>query len=221
MPKIIRLKPLNPRKGIHLRVYTCFGITFRVDAGWYEVSDEVAKYLTTVHQSAEADESPPAFDVFASSEDALAHEAAEARRVRERAEANDPHRVHVVTARDAGGRPPREPISQADRSALTTRDLPRADTTDNLPGDEGDLETEDLARVVERASPRPRATRLVNPDDPDTAVEGGELDEGGPPAPATAPTRTNVQPGTPPHTPGRRRTAAVASPKAPEPPKDG
>jgi len=221
MSKIARLRPLNVRKGLVLRTYTVFGITFKVEAGWYEVSDEVAKVLKTIHQSAENDESPLAFEVYDKAEDALAADAAEKRRQREHAEATDPHRVHRVTAR-GDVRPPREPISPAERSTLTTRDLPRADTTDNLPGSEDDLESTDLASDVERATPK-RPTRLVSPDDPDTAVEGGAADEGAEPAPPTAPTPTTAT--APISIPGRRRTGATsatkapAAPKAPEPPK--
>lgn len=60
----IRLKPYNPKRGYKLRIYSVFGLKFRVDGGWYKIDDaNVASYLKTVHNDNNDPESPLAFDV--------------------------------------------------------------------------------------------------------------------------------------------------------------
>ena len=50
MAKLIRLRPLDAKKGHVIRRYTAFSNTFEEAKGWYRVSDAVAGYLATVHQ---------------------------------------------------------------------------------------------------------------------------------------------------------------------------
>ena len=200
---IIRLKPLDPRRGLKLRSYTYRGVKYAVDAGWYEVDAATAAYLKQVRNDSENPESPPAFDVFATQEEALAFEDAQRRKLRERAEASDPIRVHRVT------RP------QPPSDVLTTRDLPRADTTDGLEGDEGDLESEDLAAEVSKTSRK--VVRYVDPEDQDTGVEvtadDDEADAPAPPPVVAAPPA--AVPGAPQGSRAARR-AALRNPGKPQ-----
>lgn len=214
MSKVIRLKPFNPRKGLKLRTYTYKGTAYKSEAGWYEVPDTIAAYLSTVHQEENNPESPPAFDVCATRADAMALETAEKRAEAMRAEAANPHRVHVVGSDGMT----ESTHASASRGTLSTSDL-RSDPTPTLKGSVEDLESDDLAADVSREERRaaPRTTRLVDPADPDTAVEGEpavavaeDLPPGGaaaePPAPPTAPV---VVPGAP--SSGRQRAPRARS----------
>jgi hypothetical protein len=60
---LVRLKAFDPRRGHVLRRYTYAGIKFHEERGWYRVARDVGDYLRTVHESAEAEYSPLAFDV--------------------------------------------------------------------------------------------------------------------------------------------------------------
>ena len=111
MAKLVRLKPHDPKKGHVIRRYTAFGVRFDEARGWYKVSDEVAKYLATVHQRPGDEDSPHAFDVCTEDE-AKAIEAAEKKKAEERARAAEPN---VADARDLSARAP----------DLTTADLPQ------------------------------------------------------------------------------------------------
>ena len=51
MAKLVRLKPLDKKKGHVIHRYTAFQTTFEEDKGWYRVPDHVASYLATVHMS--------------------------------------------------------------------------------------------------------------------------------------------------------------------------
>jgi len=64
MAKLVRLKPHDPKKGHVIRRYTAFAVRFEEARGWYKVSDEVAAYLSTVHQRPSDEDSPLAFDVL-------------------------------------------------------------------------------------------------------------------------------------------------------------
>lgn len=111
MAKLVRLKPHDPKKGHVIRRYTAFGVRFDEARGWYKVSDEVAKYLVTVHQRPGDEDSPLAFDVCTEDE-AKAIEASEKKKAEERARAAEPN---VADARDLSARTP----------DLTTADLPQ------------------------------------------------------------------------------------------------
>jgi hypothetical protein len=96
MAKLIRLKPLDAKKGHIIRRYTAFSTTFEEHKGWYRVSNEVAAYLATVHQVPNDEDTPLAFDVCTQDE-AKRIEAAEKKRAEERARAAEPN---VTTPRD-------------------------------------------------------------------------------------------------------------------------
>ncbi len=111
MSKLVRLKPHDPKKGHVIRRYTAFSIRFEEARGWYKVSDEVAAYLATVHQTPGDEDSPLAFDVC-TDEEAQRLEAAEKKKAEERARAAEPNvaQPHDVSVRSAD---------------LTTADLPQ------------------------------------------------------------------------------------------------
>jgi hypothetical protein len=96
MAKLIRLKPLDAKKGHVIRRYTAFSTTFEEHKGWYRVSDHVAAYLATVHQVPNDEDTPLAFDVC-TQEDAKRIDAAEKKRAEERARAAEPN---VAAPRD-------------------------------------------------------------------------------------------------------------------------
>jgi hypothetical protein len=96
MAKLIRLKPLDKKKGHVIHRYTAFQTTFEEAKGWYRVPDPVAAYLATVHQLPNDEDSPLAFDVCTPDE-AERIDAAEKKKAEERARAAEPN---VAMARD-------------------------------------------------------------------------------------------------------------------------
>lgn len=98
MPKLVRLKPYDPKKGHVLQRYTAFSIRFEEHRGWYKIADEIAAYLATVHQTPGDEDSPLAFDVCTEDE-AQRIESTEKKKVEERARAAEPH-VTDIAARD-------------------------------------------------------------------------------------------------------------------------
>ena len=99
MAKLVRLKPLDKKKGHVIHRYTAFQTTFEESKGWYRVPDHVAEYLATVHQLADDEDSPLAFDVC-TREEAQRIDAAEKKKAEERALAAEPN---VAMARDVAG----------------------------------------------------------------------------------------------------------------------
>lgn len=101
MAKLVRLKPHDPKKGHVIRRYTAFSIRFEEKRGWYKVSDEVATYLATVHQTPGDEDSPLAFDVC-NEQEAKAIEAVEKKKAEERARAAEPNvaQPYDVSAKD-------------------------------------------------------------------------------------------------------------------------
>ncbi len=99
MAKLIRLKPLDAKKGHVICRYTAFSTTFEEHKGWYRVSNEVADYLATVHQVPNDEDTPLAFDVC-TREEAQRIDVAEKKKAEERARAAEPN---VATARDVTG----------------------------------------------------------------------------------------------------------------------
>ncbi|TMQ08618.1 MAG: hypothetical protein E6J90_39870 [Deltaproteobacteria bacterium] len=99
MAKLVRLKPLDRKKGHVIHRYTTFQTTFEESKGWYRVPDHVAAYLATVHQLADDEDSPLAFDVC-TREEAQRIDAAEKKKAEERALAAEPN---VAMARDVAG----------------------------------------------------------------------------------------------------------------------
>ena len=61
--KLVRLKPHNPGRGFPLKRFAYFGIVFDAEKGWYRVSEEIAQYLSTVHQVPNDSYSQKAFDI--------------------------------------------------------------------------------------------------------------------------------------------------------------
>jgi hypothetical protein len=90
MAKLVRLKPLDAKKGHVIHRYTTFSTTFEEKKGWYRVSDEIAAYLATVHQIPNDEDTPLAFDVY-TEEEAKRIEAAEKKKAEERARAATPN----------------------------------------------------------------------------------------------------------------------------------
>lgn len=90
MAKLIRLKPLDAKKGHVIHRYTAFSTTFEERKGWYRVSDEMAAYLATVHEVPNDEDSPLAFDVC-TEEEAKRVEVAEKKKAEERARAAEPN----------------------------------------------------------------------------------------------------------------------------------
>ncbi len=90
MPKLVRIKPYDPKRGHVVRRYTVFSIRFDETRGWYRVADEVADYLGKVHQAPHDEDSPLVFDVCTEAE-AHALEEAERKKAEERAKAAEPN----------------------------------------------------------------------------------------------------------------------------------
>jgi len=110
---LVRLKPLDPRRGHVLRRYTYQGIKFHEERGWYRVGKAVADYVRSVHQQPADPHSPLAFDVCTEDE-ARAMEAKEKDAANARKTAGDDIKLSV--ARPAG--------------AVTTADLPESPKDD-------------------------------------------------------------------------------------------
>ncbi|MBI5535999.1 MAG: hypothetical protein HY898_24980 [Deltaproteobacteria bacterium] len=60
---LVRLKPYDPRRGHVLRRFTYAGVKIHEERGWHRVTKAVADYLRGVHQVANDEYSPLAFDV--------------------------------------------------------------------------------------------------------------------------------------------------------------
>lgn len=89
---LVRIKPVNPRKGFVLRTYVFADILFSVDRGWYEVPMSIADHLRTVHSRVGDPLSPLAFDVCSKGE-ATALVERERRAEQSPAEPTEPVRV--------------------------------------------------------------------------------------------------------------------------------
>ena len=90
MPKLVRIKPYDPKRGHVVRRYTVFSIRLDESRGWYRVADEVAEYLSKVHQAPHDEDSPLVFDVCTEAE-AHALEELERKKAEERAKAAEPN----------------------------------------------------------------------------------------------------------------------------------
>jgi hypothetical protein len=104
MAKLVRLKPLDAKKGHVIRRFTTFSTTFEEARGWYRVNEEMAAYLQTVHQVPNDEDTPKAFDVC-TDEEAKAIEAAEKRKAEERARAAEPNVAMPREVMSAGAVP--------------------------------------------------------------------------------------------------------------------
>jgi hypothetical protein len=103
MAKLVRLKPLDRRRGHVIQRYSAFSTVFDASRGWYRVSDEMAEHLATVHQIPEDEGSPLAFEVC-TEEEVTALDLSEKKKVEEaQARAPElnlatPHNPHDVRA---------------------------------------------------------------------------------------------------------------------------
>ena len=99
MPKVVRLKPYNPRKGYVLRRYVLGNQKFMADR-WYVVGDVMAEKLAKVHSRPDhPEDSPLAFDLFDSREEAEAQYTAEQEAEKE-ATVKNPEFVGALTTAD-------------------------------------------------------------------------------------------------------------------------
>lgn len=98
-----RLRPYNG-KTTKLRTYTVFGIKFQEEKGWYEVDEDVAAYLQTVHQSdgENAQDTPKAFDVVPSLDAAKQIDASERAKREATVRATADRATRVTSTRASG-----------------------------------------------------------------------------------------------------------------------
>ena len=94
MSKLVRLKPLNPRRGALCRRYMFRGFRFDVELGWYEVSDELALELKPLTQHDSDPEGVALFDIM-TREDALAEDAKEKSKIPGKSAADAPRSVDL------------------------------------------------------------------------------------------------------------------------------
>lgn len=123
-PLLVRLKPLNQKKGILVERYTYKGIQFQEKRGWYSIKNhEFAEELTELHQVHGDESTPKLFDVC-TREQAMALESKEKRKkgakaTVEEAEENTPRQLrNTITTRDVAlkaGRQPGRDVSRMSR----------------------------------------------------------------------------------------------------------
>ncbi len=149
MPKVARLKPFNRRRGQLLRRYVFENFKFQCDR-WYVVPDDVAAHLSTVHsQPLYPDDSPLAFDIFDSREEA------EAQHLREQEQEQE---ASVKNPQFVG--------------ALSTKDLKR----DKVDGDKAKAARKKRAEAnLERAKAKGGKEKGDDEPDSDSATEGGPV----------------------------------------------
>lgn len=97
--KFVRLKPYNKRKGFLMRRYSVRRKRF-IHGRWYEVPEQLAKYLDSVTATPEDPETPFAFDVCDSREEAIALVKREKRAKRRQ---NADHDLTTLTTADLRG----------------------------------------------------------------------------------------------------------------------
>lgn len=118
----IRIKPFNPRRGHMLRRFCFKGKVFHVGR-WYKVSESFAQQVSEIHQKANDEDSPYAFDV-ATEQQARAIESKE--RAKEESERKKIDRAEVVSAQEI-----RDDSLRG--GAVTTAALHAAEEVDDLP----------------------------------------------------------------------------------------
>lgn len=100
----VRIRPVDQRRGNVLKSYTLVqdGITFQEKRGWYTVDESIARKVVDIHQNPADEQSPFAFDVCASKEEAERLDNADKKALIKRARAEE---ANDLTTRDlAGGR---------------------------------------------------------------------------------------------------------------------
>jgi len=137
MSMLVRLKPINERKGFVVRTYMVEGARFYVDRGWYEVDDSLADKLSNLHQNYDDPDSPPLFDVLSrSAAEALEQQEID-REANARASASRP-------ATPAGSRRVSTPGRARTGRAEGEGDLTSADVTGRRPLLDPDPDGEEL-----------------------------------------------------------------------------
>ena len=118
MAKLVRLRPLDAKKGHVIRRYTVFATTFEEHKGWYRVGDTVAAYLTTVRQVPNDEDTPLAFDVCTQAEaEQIDH--AEKTKAEERARAAEPNAMAARDLTTVGGDLTTEDLREPARRSRT------------------------------------------------------------------------------------------------------
>jgi len=141
MAMLVRLKPINERKGFNVRTYMVEGARFYVDRGWYEVDDSLAERLSTLHQNYDDPDSPPLFDVM----------------TRDAAEALEQSEIdREANARASASRPA---TAQGSRRVSTP-----GRARSNREG-EGDLTSADVTGRRQLLDPDPDGDELINEND--------------------------------------------------------
>ena len=98
MSMLVRLKPLNPRRGVFCRRYMFRGFRFDVTLGWYEVSDDLAAELKNLTQHDSDPEGVRLFDVM-TREEAKAEDEKERVKTPGKSSADAPRAVDIAQAR--------------------------------------------------------------------------------------------------------------------------
>lgn len=165
-----RIKPYDGKSFV-LQTYTVFGIKFQEKNGWYQVDDDVARYLKTCVQIQEDPTSKPAFDVVETLEEAEEIDELEQLRA-ERAKARDARpakRVHQVGRRNALQ-------SMKTSGDLTTKDL-QAPARSELAKEHAELSEsfdDDMAATPAETTPE---EDMVDGEEEETDVDDADLAE--------------------------------------------
>lgn len=129
-----RLKPAKGGKANKLSTYVVFGIKFQEANGWYQVEDDVAEYLKTVRQVPEDSDSPKAFDVCVTLDEAQAIDEHERERARRATAENAQAVVRVTSTAETRAR-------RAAAGTFTTSDVLKRDLDDGI---DDDLDEDDF-----------------------------------------------------------------------------
>lgn len=166
---LVRLKPLNEKKGFRVKVYIFEGARFNVERGWYRVQADFGEKLRDLTQDHYDPDSPSLFDVC---------NEAQARKLEER-ERREAENERATVAR---------PASVQRASMNTIRERVRDLTT----REGGDLTTSDLRGEDEEPA-------MIDPADEDDDIESdpedGRLTEVGRVTNVTSERRPSSKPG--------------------------
>lgn len=158
---LVRLKPLNERKGHNLKVYMVEGARFNVERGWYRVPADFGERLRDVHQDHYDEESPFAFDVCTEEQARKLEEKERRELMNERATVSQPSTVQRVS--------PRKHDVVRGGGDMTTADLNPVDDDepamiDGADEDDEDVDEDDgrlteVGKVASSGGRRPTTTR--------------------------------------------------------------
>ncbi len=146
--KYVRLKPYNKRKGFLMRRYSVRRKRF-IHGRWYEVPQQLAKYLETVTATPEDPDTPFAFDVCDTRDEALALVKREKRAKRR---ANADHDLTTLTTADLRGDEIREvdlsEPEEDDDDGVTQRPRKRRSRRDD-DGDNDEISEAEALKLLE------------------------------------------------------------------------